>query len=146
MHRRDDHDSSDRMAVAFVLESKNWQQMPRQRHAGQRLRERTGVAMRIIELDASRCNTPFDFASALKMALGAPDWHGTKAVAFVDSMVAGGINTHKPPCVIKVVNTTDLEPEVMKFIREVSSFVEETRVRRLARTGENVAVRLEIAN
>lgn len=102
--------------------------------------------MRTIELDARGWNTPFDFASALKAALGSPEWHGTRAAAFVDSMVAGGINTMEPPYVIKVVNTTDLDSEVMKFIRDVSSWVEDARVRRLARTGEDVAVSLQIAN
>jgi hypothetical protein len=102
--------------------------------------------MRTIELDASSWRTPPDFVSALKAALGAPDWHGSNSVAFVDSMIAGGINALKPPYVIKVVNTADLAPEVMELVRDVSSFVEETRVRRLARTGENVAVSLEIAS
>jgi hypothetical protein len=101
--------------------------------------------MRIIELDASGCNAPLDFASALKLALGSPDWHGTNAVAFVDSMVAGGVNVLKPPYIIKVVNTGDLRPEVIEFVREVSYLIEDTRIRRLARTGENVAVGLEIA-
>ena len=102
--------------------------------------------MRIIEVDASGCNAPLDFASELKLALGSPDWHGTNAVAFVDSMVAGGVNVLKPPYIIKVINTGDLRPEVIEFIREVSYLVEDTRIRRLARTGENVAVRLEIVN
>ena len=102
--------------------------------------------MRTIELDASRWRTPPDFVSALKVVLGAPDWHGPNSVAFVDSMIARGINALKPPYVIKVVNTADLAPEVMELVRDVSSFVEETRVRRLARTGEDVAVSLEIAS
>jgi hypothetical protein len=102
--------------------------------------------MRIVELDAGGWKTPLEFASALKAALGSPDWHGTNAVAFVDSMVAGGINTLKPPYIIRVVNAADLPPEVMAVIRQVSSYVDETRVRRLARTGENVEVHLEIAD
>ena len=70
----------------------------------------------------------------------------TRAAAFIDSMVAGGINALEPPYVIKVVNTANLEPEVMKFIQDVSCWVEDTRVRRLARTGEDAAVSLLIAN
>ena len=101
--------------------------------------------MNTIELDASGWKTPLDAASALKAALGSPAWHGDVAVAFVDSMVAGGVNAFKPPYVIKVVNTSDLGPEVMKFIRNVSDWVEDTRVRRLARIGEDVAVSVEIA-
>ncbi|KJC44373.1 MULTISPECIES: barstar family protein [unclassified Bradyrhizobium] len=102
--------------------------------------------MRTIELDASNWRTPPDFVSALKAALGAPEWHGSNVVAFVDSMVAGGINALKPPYVIKVVNATKLAPEVIDLIRAVSSAVERTRVRRLARTGEDVAVSLAIGN
>jgi hypothetical protein len=102
--------------------------------------------MKTIEIDASGWKTTLDFASALKAALGSPDWHGTRAAAFIDSMVAGGINTLEPPYVIKVVNTAGLESEVMKFIQDVSAWVEDTRVRRLARTGEDVAVSLQIAN
>ena len=51
--------------------------------------------MHTIELDASSWKTPLEAASALKAALGSPDWHGTNAVAFVDSMVAGGVNALK---------------------------------------------------
>jgi hypothetical protein len=61
-------------------------------------------------------------------------------------MVAGGVNALKPPYVIRIVNTSDLGLEAMKFIRDVSDWVEDTRVRRLARTGEDVAVSVEIAN
>ncbi|OAF00815.1 hypothetical protein AYJ54_30195 [Bradyrhizobium centrolobii] len=102
--------------------------------------------MRTIELDATGWKTPFDFISALKATLGAPEWHGSNVVAFVDSMVAGGINALKPPYVIKVVNAAELAPEVIDLIRAISSAVESTRLRRLARTGEDVAVSLGIAN
>lgn len=85
-----------------------------------------------------------DFTSALKAAIGAPGWHGTTAAAFIDSMVAGGINALEPPYVIEIVNTAKLDPEVMKFVRDVSSSVDDTRVRRLARTGEDVAVCIRI--
>jgi len=102
--------------------------------------------MRTIELDASHWKDLLDFVAALKVALGSPDWHGTRAAAFIDSMVAGGINALQPPYVIKVVNTANLEPEAMKFIQDLSSWVEDARVRRLARTGEDVAVSLRIAN
>jgi hypothetical protein len=102
--------------------------------------------MQIIVLDASSWKTPVDFVAALKAALGAPEWHGSNVVAFVDSMVAGGINVLKPPYVIAIVNTADLVPEVMELIRAVSSAVEETCIRRLARTGEDVAVSLRIAS
>lgn len=56
------------------------------------------------------------------------------------------MNTLKPPYVIKVVNTANLVPEVKEMVSDFSSAIAETRVRRLARIGEDVAVRLEIEN
>ena len=56
------------------------------------------------------------------------------------------MNTLEPPYVIKVVNTADLVPEVKEMLRDFSSAIAETRARRLARIGEDVAVRLEIEN
>jgi hypothetical protein len=104
------------------------------------------VAMHTIELDASQWKTPSDFVLSLKAALGVPYWHGSTAISFADSMVAGGVNALKPPYVINVVNTTDLAPEVMELIREISLQVEQTRTRRLARTSKNVVVSLTLPN
>ena len=56
------------------------------------------------------------------------------------------MNALKPPYVIRVVNTADLAPEVKQLIREFSSAIEDTRKRRHARMGEDVAVGLEIVN
>ncbi|MDX3969847.1 MAG: hypothetical protein QHD01_25075 [Bradyrhizobium sp.] len=98
-----------------------------------------------IELDAGSWKTASDFRSALKAAIGAPEWHGDIAAAFLDSIFGGGINALKPPYVIRVMNTAQLAPELKKMIRDLSSAMEEVRVRRLARTGENVAASLEIA-
>ena len=96
--------------------------------------------MRVIELNARDWQTPVDFTNALKVALRAPEWHGSNVAAFIDSMIAGGINTLEPPYVIKVVNSGNLTHEVAAFIRDLASAIEETRARRLARTGEDVAV------
>ena len=104
------------------------------------------IAMRIIELDASRWKTSLDFTSALKIALRAPDWHGSSVNAFVDSMVTGGVNAVEPPYVVKVVNSDNLDHELLELIRAVSSAVERTRLDQLSRTGDDVAVALEIAD
>jgi hypothetical protein len=101
--------------------------------------------MQTVELDAGSWTTAQDFRSALKAAIGAPEWHGDVVGAFLDSIFGGGMNALKPPYVIKVVNTTHLEPELMELIRDLSSAMEETRARRLVRTGEDVAASLEIA-
>jgi len=104
------------------------------------------MTLHTIELDASSWKTVQDFRRALKTAIGAPEWHGDIVGAFLDSVFGGGMNALKPPYVIKVVNTADLAPEVKEMIHDFSSAIEETRVRRLARIGEDVAVRLEIEN
>jgi hypothetical protein len=102
--------------------------------------------MQTIELDASGWKTPDDFRAALKAAIGAPQWHGDIVAAFLDSIFGGGMNALKPPYVIKIVNTADLTPEIKELICDFSSAIEDTRKRRLARIGEDVAVSLEIAN
>ncbi|MDD1533230.1 MULTISPECIES: barstar family protein [unclassified Bradyrhizobium] len=100
--------------------------------------------MRDIELDASSWKTAQDFRRALKAALGAPEWHGDIAGAFLDSIFGGGMNALKPPYVIKIVNAADLAPEVKEMVHDFSSAIAETRARRLARIGEDVEVRLDI--
>jgi hypothetical protein len=54
------------------------------------------------------------------------------------------MNALKPPYVIKVVNTANLPPEVKEMVHDFSSAIAEIRARRLARIGEDVAVRLDI--
>jgi len=102
--------------------------------------------LQVIELDAGGWHTLNDFISALKAAIGAPEWHGSTIAAFLDSMIAGSINTLEPPYVIKVVNSANLKEDVAALIRDLSSAIEETRARRLTRTGEDVAVSLEFKN
>jgi hypothetical protein len=104
------------------------------------------MTLHTIELDASSWKTAQDFRLALKAAIGAPEWHGEIVGAFLDSIFGGGMNTLEPPYVIKVVNTADLAPEVKEMLRDFSSAIAETRAGRLARIGEDVAVRLEIEN
>ncbi|PWE75813.1 hypothetical protein XF30_02660 [Bradyrhizobium sp. SUTN9-2] len=102
--------------------------------------------MRTVELDASTWKTAQDFRSSLKAAIGAPEWHGDIVAAFLDSIFGGGMNALKPPYIIKIVNTAGLAPDVMELIRDLSSRMEETRRRRFARTGEDVAASLENAS
>lgn len=56
------------------------------------------------------------------------------------------MNALRPPYVIRIVNTADLAPELKKLIRDFSIAMEDARTRRLARTGEDVAVSLEVAD
>ncbi|SPP91242.1 conserved protein of unknown function [Bradyrhizobium vignae] len=64
----------------------------------------------------------------------------------LDSIFGGGMNALKPPYIINIENTSSLAPDVMELIRDLSSRMEETRIRRPARTGEDVAASLEIAS
>lgn len=102
--------------------------------------------MRVIELDAGSWKIAADFRSAFKSAIGAPEWHGDIVGAFLDSIFGGGMNALRPPYVIRIVNTADLAPELKKLIRDFSIAMEDARTRRLARTGEDVAVSLEVAD
>jgi hypothetical protein len=104
------------------------------------------MTMHEIELDASSWKTVQDFRQALKTAIGAPEWHGDIVGAFLDSIFGGGMNALKPPYVIKLMNTANLAPEVKEVLHDFSSAIAETRARRLARIGEDVAVRLDIEN
>jgi hypothetical protein len=100
--------------------------------------------MNTIELDARSWKTPHDFRSALKAAIGAPEWHGDIVGAFLDSIFGGGMNALKPPYVIRVMNTGDLAPEIKELIYDFSSAIKEARARRHSRIGEDIAVSLEI--
>lgn len=104
------------------------------------------MTLHTIELDAGSWKTAQDFRLALKAAIGAPEWHGEIVGAFLDSIFGGEMNTLKPPYVIKVVNTANLVPEVKEMVSDFSSAIAEMRARRLARIGEDIAVRLEIEN
>jgi hypothetical protein len=56
------------------------------------------------------------------------------------------MNALKPPYVIRVVNTAILALELKDLVHDFSTAIEDTRTRRFARTGEDVAVSLEIVN
>jgi hypothetical protein len=101
--------------------------------------------VRIIELDASHCRTPLDFANALKTAIGAPEWHGTSVNAFVDSMATGDINAIDPPYVVRIVNAAGLPVEILELINAIASAVKSRREWQRTRTGEDVDVNLELA-
>ena len=104
------------------------------------------IQMEIIELNASEWNTSGDFLSALKVAIGAPDWRGLSVNAFVDSMGTGGINAVEPPYVVRVVNARCLGQGVIELIVAISSAVEKRRLYEAARTGKDAVLRFEITD
>ena len=105
--------------------------------------------MKVIELDATNWERISDFYDVLLRALGAPDWHGRSPVALVDTMIGGGgkdFNALKPPYDINIINTNKLPNSIKEEIREASDLIRTTRERRLARTGEDVKVRLQLVD
>ncbi len=72
--------------------------------------------MRVIELDAQSWKTCEDYAIALRIALGSPEWHGSSVNAFFDSMVVGSINKINPPYKIIIKNTKNLSKDIIEEI------------------------------
>lgn len=72
--------------------------------------------MRVIELDAQSWKTCEDYVSALRTALGSPEWHGSSVDAFLDSMVYGDINEITPPYRIIIKNTGNLSEGIIEQV------------------------------
>ena len=98
--------------------------------------------MRIIELEATSWKTPADFLSALKVALGSPEWHGSNLDAFLDSMIWGGINPIEPPYLVRIVGVANAPGAVIDTIRQLAEAVQKAREEHIARTGTDVDVTL----
>jgi hypothetical protein len=64
-----------------------------------------------------------DFMNALKKAIGAPDWHGSSADAFLDSMIYHDkINALKSPYTIRIGGVDKAKPEAQDAIRLLARF------------------------
>jgi hypothetical protein len=62
------------------------------------------LPMQLIELHADSMVAAMDFVTALKKAIGAPDWHGDSVDAFLDSMIYhDDVNTLRSPFSISIV-------------------------------------------
>ena len=85
----------------------------------------TRSVMPIVELRADDWVTVGDFANALKKAIGAPEWHGNSADAFLDSMISDDINTLKSPYTIAIRGTDKAKPDVQQEIRLLAQLVNE---------------------
>jgi hypothetical protein len=74
--------------------------------------------MLVFELHADTWDTALDFVTALKIAIGAPDWHGSSPDAFADSMIwHDEINGLKAPCAIRIVGADKAGVEAQDAIR-----------------------------
>jgi hypothetical protein len=98
--------------------------------------------MRIIELDASACQTPKQFAAALREAIEAIPGHGSSVESFVDSMIYGTMSDMSPPYTVRV---TGLQGgEVEKFAHRLAEALGQARLERRTRKGEDIEVSLRI--
>jgi hypothetical protein len=82
--------------------------------------------MRIVELHADDWVTATDFMDALKKAIGAPDWHGSSADAFLDSMIYhDDINALKSPYTIRIGGMDKAKPEAKDAICVLARLINE---------------------
>jgi Barstar (barnase inhibitor) len=73
--------------------------------------------MRVVELHADTWDAAMDFVAALKVATGAPDWHGSSPDAFMDSMIyRDEINALKAPYTIKIMGADNAGAEAQEAI------------------------------
>ena len=74
--------------------------------------------MRVIELHTDTWDTALDSVTALKVAIGAPHWHGASLGAFVDSVIwHDEINAMKAPYMIKIMGAAKAAVEAQEAIR-----------------------------
>jgi hypothetical protein len=81
--------------------------------------------MQIVELHANGWATAVDFVNALKKAIGAPDWHGSSADAFLDSMIYhDDINALRSPYTIRISGVANAEPKAQAAVRELAQLID----------------------
>jgi hypothetical protein len=85
--------------------------------------------MRTIELDAKGWHVVLDFYRALRLAIGAPDWHGWNINAFIDSMIWGDINAIEAPYTIRISGTARVDPALKAEIEEFAKVINDHAAR-----------------
>jgi len=98
--------------------------------------------MRLIELDASPCATPKQFAAALREAIEALPGHGSSVESFVDSMIFGTMSNMAPPYTVRVTGLR--RGEVEAFAHRLAEALGQARLENRTRRGEDVEVVLRI--
>lgn len=80
--------------------------------------------MRLIELKADTWRSAMDCVTALKAAIEAPEWHGSSADAFADTMVFHEeVNGLKSPYRILVTGLDRAAPEAQTAARQIAEVV-----------------------
>ncbi len=100
--------------------------------------------MQIIELNAEKWKSVFDFYNALLSAIGAPAEHGKNPNALVDSMIWGGLNSVEPPYTIRISGTATLPNDVRNHIELIKEDLARGRQEYHERCAGNVDVSIEI--
>ncbi len=72
--------------------------------------------MQRLELDASGWGEPLDFISALKLAIGAPDWSGNSVAALIDVMIFDGQTQVTPPYRVVITRAHALPADVLEEV------------------------------
>ena len=98
--------------------------------------------MQTVEIDATRCGNPKEFARLLQEAIKGLPGHGSSIEAFVDSMVFGTMSELSPPYMILV--TGELKPQVRAFAADLSNAIGQARLERRTRRGDDVEVILKV--
>lgn len=88
--------------------------------------------MKLIEINAARCQSVEDFYRLLLAELGAPEWHGHNLDALWDSITAGDINHISAPYKVIVGGRQSLAGEITEVIDKIKSLFDEARHARLA--------------
>jgi len=102
--------------------------------------------MQVIELNATKWKTVFDFYGVLLSSIGAPTWHSESPDALIDSMIWGGINAVVPPYTIRILGAAALPKDVFDHIELVKEALERARADHRNRRGADVEVAIEIAS
>jgi RNAse (barnase) inhibitor barstar len=84
-----------------------------------------------IILDAEGWKSQEDFFVALLPKLGVPNWHGHNLDALWDSLVAGQINSTKPPYFITVISADQIPDVLMIYLLRFKELVKEMQAERV---------------
>jgi hypothetical protein len=98
--------------------------------------------MRVLDLDASGCKTPKQFAAALRDVIEALPGHGSSVEAFVDSMIFGTMSNVAPPYTVRVTGLAGGEVEA--FAHRLAERLGQARLENRTRKGEDIQVVLQI--
>ncbi len=96
--------------------------------------------MKSIVLTSNDWQDVLDFYAALKVGVGAPEWHGDSIDSFVDSMIWGGVNRIEAPYVINIQVEGALDPKLLSEIINLRNALRKARDSFLVNKGKGCDV------